>query len=349
MRFDFESLPGRVSFGAGSAAAALTDEISRGRYRNAMVVCSSREAPRAAALTAGLGDRLACTFTGVRQHVPIAVAEVARSLAATSGIDVLISIGGGSATGTAKAVALTSGLPIIAVPTTYSGSEMTPVWGLTTESHKETGVDPRVKPSTVIYDPDLLADLPDSTALTSAANALAHCVEAFWTPLSNPVLALEATEGIRVLARGMDALVTGAAAREDLLYGAFLGGLVFAGARSGLHHKICHILGGAFDLPHAQLHAVVLPHVLEFTAPSVPTEAARMADALGSADAVVGLRALYDRAGVSRSLQQIGMLADQLESAIDIVVAALPIVHPRLVDEAAVRRILTGAFAGRGM
>jgi alcohol dehydrogenase class IV len=142
----------------------------------------------------------------------------------------------------------------------------------------------------------------------------------------------------------MDALVTGAAARDDLLYGAFLGGLVFAGARSGLHHKICHIVGGAFDLPHAPLHAVILPPVLEFTAPAAPEAAARIAGALGTQDAVGGLRDLYRRAGIPRSLQEIGMLPHHLEPAIDRVVAALPIAHVRTVDAAAVRHILTRAY-----
>ena len=213
-------------------------------------------------LAGTLGGRLAGVFTGVRPHVPAAVAQAARQEAAAAGADALLSIGGGSATGTAKAVALATGLPVIAVPTTYAGSEVTPVWGITEGARKTTGTDLRVLPRLVIYDPELTLGLPPGLSAASGLNAMAHCVEAFWAPRRNPVSSLAAGEGIRALAGALPLVGTAPAdlgVRSSLLYGAYLAGSAFAVAGSGLHHKICHVLGGRYDLPHAQMHAIVLP------------------------------------------------------------------------------------------
>ena len=202
--------------------------------------------------------------------MPVEVADAARKQAAAVGADAVLSVGGGSATGTAKAVALTTGLPVIAVPTTYAGSEVTPVWGLTEGERKTTGVDPRVLPRLVIYDPELTVSLPGPLSAASGLNAMAHCVDAFWAPGRNPVSALAAGEAIRVLAAALPLVSedgTDVGARGDLLYGAYLAGTAFAVAGSGLHHKICHVLGGRYGLPHAQTHAIMLPYVLAFNAP----------------------------------------------------------------------------------
>ena len=177
----------------------------------------------------------------------------------------MLAIGGGSTVGAAKAVAMTARLPIVAVPTTYAGSEITPIWGLTEEGHKKTGVDPVVLPRVVIYDPTLTATLPPDLAAASGFNALAHAVEAMWAPGRNPVSTAVAAEAVERLASG---LRTGDPA--ELLCGAWLGSSAFAVAGSGLHHKLCHVLGGTFGLPHARTHAVVLPHVLAFNAPGAP-------------------------------------------------------------------------------
>jgi alcohol dehydrogenase class IV len=225
----------------------------------------------------------------------------------------LLAIGGGSTIGAAKAVAMTARLPIVAVPTTYAGSEITPIWGLTEEGHKKTGVDPVVLPRVVIYDPTLTATLPPDLAAASGFNALAHAVEAMWAPGRNPVSTAVAAEAVERLAAGLRAGVamgaasgpggsTGAGVRggpiavdpAELLCGAWLGSSAFAVAGSGLHHKLCHVLGGTFGLPHARTHAVVLPHVLAFNAPGAPDSASRVARALGVDDAVAGLRALAD-------------------------------------------------------
>jgi alcohol dehydrogenase class IV len=261
--------------------------------------------------------------------------------------DGLLAIGGGSAIGTAKVIAHRTGIPIIAVPTTYSGSEMTATWGMTENGVKATAVDERVAPRAVVYDPALVDDLPDSVAIPSAFNAMAHCVEGLWVPRANPIIDLVAVDGIRALAEGLDLLVSGdrEAAAERLLYGAFLGGTVLGSVGSGLHHKICHALGGAFDLPHAETHTVILPQVLAFNAPAVPVIAARIAEALGGVDAAAALRELVARTGAPASLPEIGLEPGAFADAVDSVERRLPVVNPRPVDRAGIEEILRGAFS----
>jgi alcohol dehydrogenase class IV len=268
------------------------------------------------------------------------------------GADAVLSVGGGSTTGTAKAIALTTGLPIIAVPTTYAGSEVTPVWGLTEEARKTTGVDHRVLPRTVIYDPELTVTLPADLSAASGLNALAHCVEAFWAPRRNPISSLAAEEGIRALAAGLPSVHAtpgDLAARSDLLYGAYLAGSAFAVAGSGLHHKICHALGGAYNLPHAQTHAIVLPEVLAFNAPAAPDAARRIGRALrggSDGDPVGALRALSARLGIPRGLRELGLEEDQIDVVAALVEPAVPADNPRRADRAALREIIHAAWAG---
>ncbi|CAA9390202.1 MAG: Alcohol dehydrogenase, partial [uncultured Pseudonocardia sp.] len=220
----YEALPGRVVFGAGAARTELAGEVDRLGAAKVLLIASTRDAGRVRALTAPLGDRVAATFTDVREHVPVATAEAA--LAAAVGGDAVLAIGGGSTTGAAKAVALTTRLPVLAVPTTYSGSEVTPVWGVSEGDRKTTGTDLAVLPRTVVYDPELTATLPAELAVPSALNAMAHCVEAFWAPRRNPISSVVAEEGVRSLAAGLAA--EGLAAATALLRGVWLAGSAFA-------------------------------------------------------------------------------------------------------------------------
>ncbi|MDN5749559.1 MAG: iron-containing alcohol dehydrogenase, partial [Pseudonocardia sp.] len=275
--FSYDALPGRIVFGAGTARTELRSEVERLGASRLLLIASER----VRGLTAPFADRVVATFTDVREHVPVATAEAARVAAA--GADAVLCIGGGSTVGTAKAVALATRLPILAVPTTYSGSEVTPVWGTSQDGVKTTGTDPVVLPRTVVYDPELTASLPPGQVVASALNAMAHCVEAFWAPGRNPMSTVVAEEGVRSLAAGL---------RDDdpaaLLLGAYLAGSALAAAGTGLHHKLAHVLGG-LGLPHARTHAVVLPHVLAFNAPGAPDALVRIARALGVDDAVAGL------------------------------------------------------------
>lgn len=346
--FTYDALPVRVVFAAGAARTRLAAEVERLGGRRVLLVAGPAEQALARTFTAPFAERIAGTFRGVRPHVPVAVAEAARDAAATARADLVLSIGGGSTTGTAKAVALTTGLPVLAVPTTYAGSEVTPVWGLTEGARKTTGTDMRVLPRCVVYDPELTRTLPVELSVASGLNAVAHCVEAFWAPRRNPVSSLLAEEGLRALGRGLPAVVADPddpAARADLLYGAHLAGTAFAGAGSGLHHTICHVLGGTYDLPHALTHAVVLPHVLAFHAPALPDVSRRIGRALGgSDDGVRALRDLTRSLGVPPGLRDLGLQEEQVEHAVDLVTA--PADTPRPLDRAGTRALLRAAWSG---
>jgi maleylacetate reductase len=345
LRFEHESRPGRVSFGAGEAAARVVAEIDLLGAARVLVVASDRDLATVTAVSAGVLDRVVGRFSRVRRHVPSEIAEAAVALARETKADAVLAIGGGSTTGTAKIIARDTAIPLVAVPTTFAGSEMTPVWGVTVGGRKTTGVDPRVQPRAVVYDSDLVATIPDDLAIPSAFNALAHCVEAVWAVKPNPVVRSFALEGIRRLGTGLRALAAGdrASAIDDLLAGSMFGGMSFGATGSGLHHKICHALGGAFDLPHAPLHTVVLPRVVEFTATGAPAEARLIADALDGATAPEALADLVSATHAPRTLRQIGLAAAQVDRAVEVVVARLPIANARPVDAAEIEGIVRAA------
>lgn len=348
-RFTYDALPGRIVFGPAAARTELCREIDRLGAARILLISTERGAQLARELAEPFADRVVEVFTAVRPHVPVTVADAARTVAATVAADVVLSVGGGSTTGTAKAVVLTTGLPIVAVPTTYSGSEVTPVWGLTDENRKRTGRDRRVLPTTVIYDPQLTLTLPVDVATASGLNAMAHCVDALWAPGHNPVSALTAEEGLRVLAAGLPAVVADPAdlaARSDLHYGAYLAGSAFAVTGSGLHHTICHVLGGAFDLPHARTHAIVLPHVLAFNGPAAPDATRRIGRALDAAEPIAALHELTRRLGIPAGLRELGLRAEQVEEAVGLIEPRVPADNPRPIDTAALRGLIHSAWAG---
>jgi alcohol dehydrogenase class IV len=351
--FAYDALPGRVVFGVGSARTRLREEIDRLGARRILLIAAQSDLELAQEVAAAAGELVVATFTGVRPHVPVAVAERARALARESSADLLLCVGGGSTTGTAKAVALELGTTILAVPTTYAGSEMTPVWGLTDAKRKTTGRSPEVQPKVVIYDPQLTVTLPAAVTGPSAMNAIAHCVEALYVPAANPVTSLLAREGIGALAAGAPAAVAEPGdldARTLTLYGAYLAGCAFAAVGGGLHHKICHILGGALDLPHAETHTIVLPHVVAFFAPAIPEVMASVSAALGEEgiDAAAGLYDLARAVGAPAGLRDIGMTSESLEPMIALVAegTAGGAQAPRAVDAQAVRALLTAAYEG---
>ena len=349
--FTATTLPLRVRFGPGVARLALGEELDRLSSRRALVICGGAEASLARELVAPLGDRVAGLFGGAEPHVPVAVAAEARAVAAELEADALVAIGGGSTTGTAKAVALTTGLPVLAVPTTYAGSEVTPVWGLTEDGRKKTGTDQRVMPRTVLYDPELTLTLPVELSVASGLNALAHCVEAFWAPGANPVASVLAEAGIQALASGLVIVAADPGdlgGRSDLLEGAWLAGTAFAAAGSGLHHKLCHALGGQFDLPHAQTHAVVLPHVVSVMAPAVPGTGERILRALSVPTGTSPAAAVWDlgeRLGAPRSLAGLGFPAGGIIPVVEQVLETVP-QEPRRLTDADVRGVLEAACAG---
>jgi len=328
----------RVLFGAGSLSH-LEREIELLGARRALVL-STPQRRAADDIKRRLAGRCAGIFDGAVMHVPIEVARAAREEARRLDADCAIAVGGGSTIGLAKAIALESGLPILAIPTTYSGSEMTPVFGITEGGQKKTGRDVRVLPRTVIYDPAVIAPLPPKIAAMSGMNAIAHGCEGLYAENVAPVHALLAEEGIRALAGGLPG------EGERCLYGAWLCGLVLAGAAMGLHHKLCHTLGGTFNLPHAETHAAVLPHALAYNQSAAPEAMRRIAAALNAKEAPSGVYDLARRFGASMALRYLGMPESGLDRAAEMATMQ-PYPNPRPLERRAVRQLLQDAWEGR--
>jgi maleylacetate reductase len=338
----------RVVFGPGSITR-LPDEVAALGLTRVLVLCSPEQEATGQQVAAALGDRAVGVLAEARMHVPVEVARAARDRAVELGADGCVAVGGGSAVGLGKAVALEHGLPVIAVPTTYAGSEMTPVWGLTEAGVKRTGRDRRVLPVSVVYDPELTTTLPVAMTVTSGINALAHAVEGLYAPDATPVVSLMAADGARALLGALPRLVADPAdldARGDAQYGAWLCGAVLGATTMSLHHKLCHALGGTLDLPHAPTHTVVLPHVLAFNAPAAPEAAAAVSAALGGAqDPARALWDLVGALGAPRSLAELGMAEDDVERIADQVLAA-PYGNPREVTREGLVALLHRARVG---
>ncbi|WP_028281158.1 maleylacetate reductase [Arthrobacter sp. H5] len=347
LNFEHTTLGQRVLFGAGKAGAFLAAEVARLGARRAMVISSASEALRLKDVTAQIDVTL--HYDDVAPHVPVERAEKARAAAVAHGIDLLVCAGGGSATGLAKAVALTLRLPIIAIPTTYAGSEATNMWGLTEASRKTTGIDNAVLPVAVVYDAELSVGLPMELSIASGLNALAHGVDSMWGPRADPINAALAAEGIRALNRALPAIKTNPedlAGREQALYGAYLAAVAFASAGSGMHHKICHTLGGAYNLPHAQTHAAVLPHVLAFKGPFAPEAEARIAAAFNSTSAVEGLSSLRETLEAPPALKDYGFAETDIPDAVDLILPTIPDTNPRTVNGEDLERLLRAIHSG---
>jgi alcohol dehydrogenase class IV len=350
-RFQHQSLAQRVVFGDG-AVADLPAEAARFGARRALLLCTPGQRPDADRLAERLGDSCAGVFDGASMHVPVAIAREARLVARRLQADCVVAFGGGSTIGLGKAIALDSELPVLAVPTTYAGSEMTTIYGLTDAGVKTTGRDARVLPRTVIYDPELTTTLPIALSVTSGLNAIAHAAEALYAPQGNPLLDVLAEEGIAAMARSLPALVAAQGledareARRDALYGAWLCGSVLAQAGVALHHKLCHVLGGSFDLPHAETHAIVLPHALAYNAAAAPHAMQRIARALNAQDAPQALFDLARDNGAPIALKSIGIRASDLDRACELALAQ-PYPNPRPLQARAIRQLLQDAYEGR--
>lgn len=353
LSFTYETLPARVVFGAG-VVNTLPAELDRMGVKRALILSTQEQWGAATMVAALIGERMVGLYDRAIMHVPVEIAEAARAEAKTLEADVCVAIGGGSTTGLAKAVALTSGLPIVAIPTTYAGSEMTPIWGMTADGVKKTGRDVRVLPRTVIYDPELSYGLPVEMSVTSGLNAIAHCVEGLYSKDANPIVSMMAEDGIRAIARALPKIMRNpgdAEARGEALYGAWLGGAVLGAVGMALHHKLCHTLGGSFSLPHAETHTVVLPHAMAYNAPAAPEAMNRVVRALNAAglpaaDAASGMWDLAAGLHAPMSLEAIGMLRRNLEKAADLAVEN-PYWNPRPVTRGGVRELLEDAFHGK--
>ncbi len=352
--FVYIGRPARVIFGNDSLRH-LEREIDLVGARRALVLCTPQQRDAGEMVAARLGARCAGVFDQAVMHVPIETAREARETARRLGADCAVAIGGGSTIGLGKAIALESPLPIVAIPTTYAGSEMTTIFGITEAGLKKTGRDERVLPRTVIYDPQLTLGLPVQMSVTSGMNAIAHAAEGFYSVNTNPVIDLMAQEGIAAFARALPVIAHAPAgdrgeallqARRDALYGAWLCGTVLASVDMALHHKLCHTIGGTFNLPHAETHTVILPQALAYNAPAAPEAMALAAKALGGRSAP---QAAYDLArdnGAPVSLRELGMKEADLDRACDQAMQnQYP--NPRALERTALRQLLQDAFEGR--
>jgi len=351
--FVYNGQPSRVVFGRG-ALEKLGAEIERLGAKRALVLSTPEQRASAEDVARRLGARSAGVYDKAVMHVPIETAEAARAVAKELNADCCVAVGGGSTIGLGKAIALTSELPILAIPTTFAGSEMTPIYGITAQGQKKTGRDARVLPKTVIYDPQLTMTLPAKIAGPSGMNAIAHCVEALYAEDANPITSLMAEEGIRALARSLPKVVSDPAdldARAETLYGAWLAGVCLGNVGMAIHHKLCHTLGGSYNLPHAETHTVILPHAVQYNRDAAKDAMARISRALGGNDAAGAdpAGALYDLArniGAPLSLKDIGMKADALDDAARLATQN-PYYNPRPIEYAAIRQLLQNAWEGR--
>ncbi len=346
--FSYATISSDVVFGPG-ALAKLPAELARLGFSRALVLTTPEQRDQAEALRTLLGSTMAGAFTDARMHVPIETAKAGVIAARACMADCTIGFGGGSTIGLGKAIALDLGLPQIAVDTTYAGSSRTSIYGLTEGGVKRTGSAPGVMPRLVIYDPVLTYTLPARTTAASGMNAMAHCIEALYSQQRNPITTIIATEGLRELGwaipRAVDA-PNDLDARTRALYGAFLAGTALGTVGMALHHKLCHTLGGSFDLPHAETHSIVLAHVVRYNEVAAAPEMALAARAFGSEDAAQTLFAMLSRMKLPTSLRELGLPASALDRAADLATQN-PYYNPRPIDRPSIRALLDDAYHGR--
>ncbi len=345
--FTYTGLPARVVFGAGTIAA-LPAEMQRMGCSRAFVLSTAEQESSGREIAVLLGDRTAGVFAGAVMHTPVEVSERAAARAREIGADCTVALGGGSTIGLGKAIALRTDLPQICIPTTYAGSEMTPILGETEGGVKTTQRTEKVLPETVIYDVDLTLTLPAALSATSGINAVAHAIEALYAQDRNPVISLMAEEGVAALARALPGIVANPSDREaraDAQYGAWLCGTCLGAVGMALHHKLCHVLGGTFNLPHAETHTIVLPHAVAYNAPAAAPAMAALSRALGGNDPATRLFELAGRLGAPRALRDIGMPEDGIGRACELALKN-PYWNPRPLEEDGIRALIARAWAG---
>jgi maleylacetate reductase len=346
--FVYNALPSRVVFGQGTLAR-IADEVRLLGCARALVLTTPQQSAAGEDLAAQLGDVSAGIFSGAVMHTPVDVTERAMAALREYDADCLLAIGGGSTIGLGKAIALRTDLPQIVVPTTYAGSEATPILGQTEDGVKTTQRDGRILPEVIVYDVDLTLTLPASLTVTSGLNAIAHAVEGLYSREANPLISMLAEDGIRAIVSALPRIRENASdvdARSDALYGAWACGVTLGVVGMALHHKLCHTLGGTFDLPHAETHSVILPHAMAYNAGATGAAMDRVARAIGCDDAPSGMWALAESLGAPMTLAELGMPRAGIERAIELVLAN-PYWNPEPLDAARLRGLLEAAYEGR--
>jgi maleylacetate reductase len=346
--FTYTALPWRVLFGRG-AVGAVSQEVLRLGASRVLMVTGPDPKNRFSAVADALGALVVARFDGATMHTPTDITARALKVAKANAVDCIVSVGGGSSTGLSKALAVRADYVQVVVPTTYAGSEVTPVLGETEGGVKTTRSSPDILPETVVYDPDLTLGLPTDITLTSAVNAMAHAVEAMYSAESNPVIDGMALQAIRGITGALPIVIGDSGDRDgraELLQSAWLAGMCMASVPMGLHHKLCHVLGGTFAMPHASTHTVVLPHVMAYNRSAVPEVMRRIADVIGVPDAAAGVHDLVATLGGPTSLQELSFRRDDVQRAAELATSQ-PYPNPRAVTRGAIVELLGEALAGR--
>ena len=345
--FIYASSPGRVVFGPGKLAC-VAEEIALLGCKKALILSTAFQRQEADRLADELGPLAAGTFSEAAMHTPVAVTEAALETYDAAGADCIVALGGGSTIGLGKAIAWRNDAPQLVIATTYAGSEVTDILGQTENGRKTTARDPKIRPETVIYDPDLTLSLPVAMSVASGLNAMAHAVEGLYAPDANPVTSLMAVEALRALKSALPKIVAGPAghdARAEALYGAWLCGSVLGAVAMSLHHKLCHTLGGAFGMPHAETHAILLPHTAAYNSSAASKELARATELFGG-DLGGGLHDFAASIGAPLALSDLGLKQGDLAKAADMAVQN-PYKNPREVTREGLLDLLTRAHAGQ--
>ena len=337
----------KVVFARG-AVAHIKDEIEMLNKKRVLLISDESAAVIAKKISSVLSSLIVQSVDHVVMHVPDEFSAPIVASAQKNEIDLVISIGGGSATGLGKIVALDAGIDLMAVPTTYAGSEMTTIWGRTRNNQKVTGRDMAVLPKTTIYDPELTYSLPLSISVNSGMNAIAHAVEAMYAQDVTQIVSEAALEGIQVFSKGLRALhanINDLDARDELLRGSMQCGFSLSNATMGIHHKICHTLGGMFDLPHAPMHSAVLPWAVQYNLNFAQSQLSEVAAVLNTPRADIGLWDLANEVGAQTSLKNIGYPLEKSEEVADVISRAT-FANPRPFEKQAVMDLLERAYTG---
>jgi len=348
MQFNYNGLPSRVIFGAGRSEE-VGQELDRLGIKRALVLSTADQSATCAVFADMIGDRVGALYPGAMMHTPVGVTESAMHQMEQMNCDGILAVGGGSTIGLSKAIAYRTDLPQVVVPTTYAGSEMTSILGQTKDNVKTTLRSPKVLPETVIYDPELTLTLPGSISGASGMNAIAHSVEALYAEDTNPIISMMAEESIRALGLALPKIVKDGhdiTARADAQYGAWLAGICLGSVGMSIHHKICHTLGGTFNLPHADVHCLMIPYTAAYNCEAAPEAMERIARALNCVDGPKGLYDLMKSVGRVTSLADLNMTQNDITEAASLAVKN-PYYNPRTVTEEGVRKMLQAAFNGR--
>lgn len=345
--FTYNALPARVTFGSGTVAK-LAAEIELAGCKRALLISTPDQASTLRVIADGIGPLAARLFTEAAMHTPIDVTQQALQVATDCRADCTVAFGGGSSTGLGKAIALRTDLLQIAIPTTYAGSEMTPIIGETEAGKKVTQRTLKVLPEVVIYDVDFTLTLPPRLTVTSGLNAIAHAVEALYAQDRNPIISVLAEQAIVAMGRALPRIVADpkdVKAREEALYAAWLCGICLGSVGMAMHHKLCHVIGGSFDLPHADTHAVILPYAMAYNAGAAPDADRVVAKALGAQSGAKALADLSKRLNAPQSLGVLGMRQEDIGRAVDIAMQN-PYWNPRPLERQAIGRLITAAWSG---